>query len=226
MPSLPILSAQLPAALDAHRDALSACRRCTATLPLGARPVLSHAVAPRVMLVGQAPGPSEAGGGRPFIGRSGRTLFRWIASAGLPEEEARRALYIAAVTRCYPGPHPGGRGDRVPSPAERAACAPWLAGELAIVRPALVVPIGRLAIDRFLGGEALSAVVGEVHDVEVDGIPTRVLPLPHPSGASGWLNAPAHRALLDRALLHLGDAFRALGLVANAPMQAPAGVAA
>jgi len=221
MTHLPILT-DLPAALDAHRAALAACRQCTSRLPVGARPVLSHAVAPRVMLVGQAPGPSEATGGRPFVGRSGRTLFRWLADAGLPEEEARRALYIAAVTRCYPGPHAGGRGDRVPSPAERAACAPWLEREIAIVRPALVVPIGRLAIDRFLGPGALSALVGEVHEARVAGVPTRVLPLPHPSGASSWLNVPAHRILLDLAIERLGDELRGLGLVTGAPASAAA----
>jgi uracil-DNA glycosylase len=165
------------------------------------------------MLVGQAPGPSEAAGGRPFIGRSGRTLFRWLGAAGLPEDEARAALHIGAITRCYPGPHPGGRGDRVASPAERAACAPWLERELAMIRPALVVPIGRLAIDRFLGGAALSSLVGAVHPATVAGVATRVVPLPHPSGASGWLHGPGHRALLDAAIACLGSEFRALGLV-------------
>jgi uracil-DNA glycosylase len=209
--ALPILD--LAPALEAHRRALAACRRCAATLPPGARPVVSHAVVPRVMIVGQAPGPSEATGGRPFIGRSGRTLFRWLAEAGLPEEEARAAIHIAAVTRCYPGPHPGGRGDRVASPAERTACAPWLDRELTLLAPALVIPIGRLAIDRFLGPRPLAALVGRVHPVLVADVETRAVPLPHPSGASGWLNAPAHRALLEDAITLLADEFARVGVV-------------
>ncbi len=172
------------------------------------------------MIVGQAPGPSEAVGGRPFVGRSGRTLFRWLADAGLPEEEARAAIHIAAVTRCYPGPHPGGRGDRVASPAERAACAPWLDRELAIIRPALVLSIGRLAIDRFLGSPPLATLVGAVHEVTIAGVATRVVPLPHPSGASGWLNAPAHRALLNEAISHLADEFARVGLVSGVRREA------
>ncbi|MDF1503203.1 uracil-DNA glycosylase family protein [Roseisolibacter sp. H3M3-2] len=211
MSPLPILD--LAPALEAHRRALAACRRCAATLPAGARPVVSHAVAPRVMIVGQAPGPSEATGGRPFVGRSGRTLFRWLAEAGLGEEEARAAILIAAVTRCYPGPSPSGRGDRVATPAERGACAPWLDRELALLRPALVIPIGRLAIDRLLGPLPLAAVVGRVHPVVAGGVETRAVPLPHPSGASGWLNAPAHRALLDDAITHLADEFARVGLI-------------
>jgi uracil-DNA glycosylase len=190
----------LPLALDHHRAALAACRRCAAELPPGALPVLAEARAPRAMLVGQAPGPTEATCRRPFQGRAGRTLFRWFARAGLDEAEARAFFYIAAVTRCYPGPHPAGRGDRVPTAGERARCAPWLEAELALVRPALIVTLGRLAADRFLPPAPLSDLVGTVRDIAVAGRRTRVLPLPHPSGASGWLNAPAHRALLDQAL--------------------------
>src|ERR1043166_9583095 len=100
-----------------HRAELAACRRCD--LHADIVPILSLAVSPRVMIVGQAPGKVEAGGGRPFAGRAGRTLFRWLAGAGIDEETARRRIYIAAITRCFPGPSQSGRGDRVPSPVER-----------------------------------------------------------------------------------------------------------
>ncbi len=162
------------------------------------------------MLVGQAPGPTEAVTRRPFQGRAGKALFRWFARAGLSEAEAREFFYIAAVTRCYPGPHPGGRGDRVPTPGERARCAPWLDAELAMIRPPLVVTLGRLAVDRFLAPAPLAELVGTLRPTTVGGAPTLVLPLPHPSGASSWLNAPAHRALLDGALALLADEVRAL----------------
>ncbi len=152
------------------------------------------------MLVGQAPGKTEMAGGRPFAGRAGRTLFQWLARAGLDEAAAREWLYIAAVTRCYPGPHPGGRGDRVPSPSERARCGEWLADELRIIRPRVIVPVGRLAIDRFLGPLPLDTVVGQAHDVEHEGGRSIVIPLPHPSGASSWIHVPAHRVLLHEAL--------------------------
>ncbi len=152
------------------------------------------------MLVGQAPGQVEAAGGRPFAGRAGRTLFRWLDRAGLDEPIAREVLYIAAVTRCYPGPHPGGRGDRVPNPRERAHCADWLDGELRIIRPSVIVPVGRLAIDRFLGGRPLAELVGREHVVSHEGGTSVAIPLPHPSGASSWVNAPSNRTLLDAAL--------------------------
>ena len=152
------------------------------------------------MLVGQAPGKTEMGGGPPFAGRAGKTLFRWLERAGMDEAEAREALYISAITRCFPGAHPGGRGDRVPSPRERANCADWLDAEISIIRPAVIIPVGRLAIDRFLGPIPLRDAVGREHEVAVDGRSVVIIPLPHPSGASSWIHVPEHRALLDESL--------------------------
>ena len=210
------MSAPLPLLLDAHRSELGACRQCGHP-EQQALPVLAEARSPRAMLVGQAPGKSEATDRRPFTGRAGRTLFRWLGRAGLSEAAAREQLYIAAVTRCYPGPHPSGRGDRVPSPAERARCAPWLERELRLIRPALIIPVGRLAIERFLGGAPLARLVGGASDVEHKGGVSRVVPLPHPSGASSWTHAPGHAELLDEALARLAAEFARLGLVAAPP---------
>jgi uracil-DNA glycosylase len=195
-------------ALDQLREELAACRRCA--LAPEVRPILSPARAPRAMLVGQAPGKSEISGRTAFSGPAGRTLFRWLGRAGIEEGWFRDNVYIAAITRCYPGPHPSGRGDRVPSTVERARCGDWLARELAIVRPALIIAVGRLAIDRVVGPEPLDRVVGRALERRVDGTETTVVPLPHPSGASGWLHAPGHRELLDAAIARLGEAFARL----------------
>src|SRR5689334_24570609 len=135
-------------ALDDHRDALLRCRRCR--LHSDVTPVASLARNPRAMLVGQAPGKVESEGGVPFSGRAGRTLFGWLSRAGLDESNAREEIYIAAITRCFPGPHPSGRGDRVPTKDEQARCGDWLDAELRILRPRLLIPVGRLAIERFL----------------------------------------------------------------------------
>jgi uracil-DNA glycosylase len=206
----------LPTLLDAHRDALAACRRCAHADPR-VLPIISEARRPRAMLIGQAPGKSEVDDRRAFAGRAGRTLFRWLDRAGLDESTFRREVYIAAITRCYPGPSPSGRGDRVPSPEEQTHCAPWLDAELDLIRPALIIPVGRLAIDRFLDGEPLDRLVGRVHHARVRGRRVTLIPLPHPSGASGWVNVPPNRALLDRALAHLREAFIELGVGAPRP---------
>src|SRR5207244_9775267 len=90
-----------------------------------------------------------------------------------------------------------GAGDRRPSPAEIALCAPWLEQELALVRPRVVLLLGTLAIERLWGKGPLDAVVGRSRRA-ADG--ALLIPLPHPSGASRWLSDPEHRALLEKAL--------------------------
>jgi uracil-DNA glycosylase len=206
-----VSSRQLPTLLDAHRTALAACRRCGHD-DHRVQPIISEARRPRVMLVGQAPGKSEIEDRRAFSGRAGRTLFRWFERAGIDEPRFRRDVYIAAITRCYPGPSPSGRGDRVPSLEEQTHCAPWLDAELALIRPTLIIPVGRLAIDRFLENKPLDQLVGRAHDACVQGRRVTLIPLPHPSGASSWVNLPANRVLLDRALDLLRVTFADLGI--------------
>lgn len=152
------------------------------------------------MLIGQAPGKTEVVDRRPFAGRAGRTLFRWFADVGIDEQVARRRIYIAAITRCFPGPSPSGRGDRVPSPAQIANCSSWLEAEFQMIRPAVVIPVGRLAIERFLGTAPLADQVGRVHRLDtVPGSPIAI-PLPHPSGASSWIHGPGHMDLVRASL--------------------------
>jgi uracil-DNA glycosylase len=194
--------------LTQHCRALVDCRLCGH--PAGVKPIVSLARSPKAMLVGQAPGQVEAEGGRPFAGRAGKTLFRWLARAGLDEETARRTIYIAAVTRCYPGPHPSGRGDRVPSPAEQESCAVWLEDELRIIRPKLLIPVGKLAIGRFLPPKPLDELIGRVHEVEHVGGRSLAIPLPHPSGASSWVHQGNHPELLERALELIGSSLRGI----------------
>ena len=185
-------------ALAEHVISLGACQRCQ--LGVGIRPVISRAANPRVMLVGQAPGKVESEGGRPFSGRAGRTLFRWLDCAGLDEATARETIYIAAVTRCYPGGHPSGRGDRVPTRAEQSSCADWLDSELRIIRPSVLIPVGRLAIERFLPNLPLSELIGTRHTVQHAGGRSIVIPLPHPSGASSWIHEGDNKTLVDNAI--------------------------
>jgi uracil-DNA glycosylase len=165
------------------------------------------------MLVGQAPGKVESAGGRAFAGRAGKTLFRWLAQIGLAEEMARQRIYIAAITRCYPGPSPNGRGDRVPSPHERTNCASWLDDELRIMRPRLLIPVGRLAIERFLPRLPLESLIGQEHRIRHVGGASVAIPLPHPSGASSWIHQGDHMTLLSRALLCIRARLAELGIV-------------
>ena len=159
---------------------------------------------PRIVLVGQAPGPREVVEQRPFAWTAGRRLFSWFERLGVQEDEFRRRVFLCAVIRCFPGRAPQG-GDRVPAPAEIAACAPYLEQELQLVRPGLVLAVGRLAVARFLPEPApLAEQVGRFVPVRRSGVAFDVLPLPHPSGRSTWLSRKENQALLDRAIDDLG----------------------
>lgn len=170
------------------------CRACLeAGYPLESMPVFEGRPGQRAYMFGQAPGVLEGAERRPWRGRAGRTLRGWLE---LDEEEFYATFYCASVTRCYPGRVPGGRGDRTPTPAEQELCAFWRDWELRLLRPRLIVTVGGLAARRLLGIERLGECVG----ARLAWGDAAVVPLPHPSGASGWLNLPANRLLLERAV--------------------------
>jgi uracil-DNA glycosylase len=176
-----------------------ACRACAeAGYPLESLPVFEGRAGQRAYLLGQSPGAVEGVEGRPWRGRAGQTLRRWLA---LEEEAFYATFYCASVTRCYPGKARSGRGDRAPTVVERRLCGFWREWELRLLRPELIVTVGGLALRTMLGRPDLTACIGERFDL--GGVP--LIPLPHPSGASGWLNATANRSRLDRALALLHE---------------------
>ena len=162
----------------------------------------------RTMIVGQAPGAQTEAKRFHFAGPGGVLLGRWLVAAGFLPDHWRESCYITSLTRCFPGKAPNGKGDRRPSPAELAHCRPFLYEELRLVRPRLVLPVGTMAIEHFLGRVSLDRVVGTV--VEVDG--RQVLPLPHPSGVSRWLNDPEHQRLVEQAIQIVAGLRAELGL--------------
>lgn len=182
--------------LQAHQNRLAQCRRCPA---MQGPPVLGAPVPSPVLLLGQAPGAREIEVHRPFAWTAGKTLFRWFAGIGMPETLFRERIFMAAVCRCFPGKRPGG-GDRVPGPAEIEACGAWLAAELQLLRPRLIVPVGKLAISQLLPVARLQDVVGRRHQVQLHGQAVDVIPLPHPSGVSVWYRREPGKSLLQKAL--------------------------
>jgi uracil-DNA glycosylase len=160
------------------------CRACVeAGFPLESLPIVQPYAGQRAYMFGQAPGVVEGQERRPWRGDAGQKLRRWLQ---LGEEEFYATFYCASVTRCYPGKHPK-RGDRKPTRHEQELCAFWREWELQLVQPALIVPVGTLAIEQLLGIKDLSCIGKS--------FPCRgavAVPLPHPSGASAWTNDPAH----------------------------------
>ena len=183
--------------LDDHVARLLQCRRCPRmkSTPVSGGPVVS-----RVILVGQAPGPREPVLQRPFAWTAGRTLFRWFEeSCGMNETVVRSRIYFAAACRCFPGKTASG-GDRVPAPDEIRNCSSWMDEEIQILRPQLVIPVGKLAISQFIDCLKLEKVIGRRFRVDRAGHEFDLIPLPHPSGASPWHKVPPGNALLEKAM--------------------------
>jgi uracil-DNA glycosylase len=170
------------------------CRACAKSgFRLESRPVFEGHRDQLAYLYGQAPGVVEGGELRPWRGRAGRTLRRWLE---MDDVRFYETFYCASVTRCYPGRSPTGRGDRTPTPREQELCAFWREHELRLLEPPLIVTVGGLAARRMLGIRRLTDAIGERFEL---GSATAI-PLPHPSGASGWLNDAANRARLEQAV--------------------------
>jgi len=196
-PGRKISGADVRAALENHVAALRACTRC----PGMHRPAVSGgAVVSRVLLVGQAPGVKEPVLGRPFAWTAGKTLFRWFNDhCGVDEQTFRSTVYMAAVCRCFPGKNTHG-GDRVPAPDEIVQCASWLEDEIRILKPGLVLAVGKLAIGQFLPPQPLTEMIGQTYRVQRAGVEFDLVPLPHPSGASPWHRIEPGKSLLAVAM--------------------------
>lgn len=159
--------------------------------------IISGVMGARLMTIGQAPGITEVEAGRPFNAGSGTRLFKWLSGAGIEEDWFRSTQYMTSVTKCYPGRVKSGSGDRVPKRSEQKLCRPYLDREIEIVNPALIIPIGRLAINLFYPRRMnLTEIIGT--QKQVDG--HWVVPLPHSSGASRWHQTESNRALIRQAV--------------------------
>ena len=183
--------------LDRHVARLVQCRRCPR---MQSTPVSGGAVVSDVMLIGQAPGPREPVLQRPFAHTAGKTLFRWFEEfCGINESIVRSTIYFAAVCRCFPGKSSGGT-DRVPAPDEIRNCSSWMDDEIRILRPRLIIPVGRLAIVQFIECTKLEKVIGRKFRAHRAGHVFDLIPLPHPSGASPWHKISPGKQLLEKAM--------------------------
>jgi uracil-DNA glycosylase len=182
-------------------ESVLACRACQDAGYLAQanpiRPALLEDA--RMVLIGQAPGPVTDRKGYHFAGPAGSFLSAWLDRAGFPPNYFREHVYLTSLTRCFPGKSASGNGDRAPSRAEVELCRHFLEWEMSALNPRVVLLVGKMAIDAFLGKRPLVESVGQVFPIG-----DRVyVPLPHASGVSRWLNTAEHRALLEQALAEL-----------------------
>ena len=189
--------------LRALQDAMPSCADDAAL-------VLSGDGSERAMLVGQAPGWREIETGLPFAWDAGKRLSGWLAAAGIGIDDFRDRWYVTSIGKCYPGRAPGSSVDRPPSRTEIALWTPYLREELRLVAPRVILLVGGLAHRFAFGAHArLDELVGR--ELAWEAAPgASVLCLPHPSGASTWLNDPARVELWRRGIALLRDRWTGL----------------
>jgi uracil-DNA glycosylase family 4 len=131
------------ALMGAMAEAVAACRRCR--LCEGRQKTVFGAGNPNadLMFIGEGPGAEEDRQGLPFVGRAGELLTRIIEAIGMTRDQ----VYIANIVKCRPP------GNRDPQPDEVAACRSYLERQIALVRPRLLVALGRIAAQTLLGND-------------------------------------------------------------------------
>ncbi len=189
-------------AIAALQQRIVTCRLCQEHGYIReAHPIVSGRATDRILVIGQAPGHRSIAKDLPFSGPGGRILQKWLEQAGFPPGYLHEHTYLSSLTRCDPGRNPGGNGDRRPSPQEVALCRPFLEAELQLLRPKVVLLVGTMAIEAFFGKVRLEDIIGTFEERDE----MLLLPLPHPSGVSRWLNDPEHMELLRKALEILAE---------------------
>ncbi|AEY90941.1 DNA polymerase related protein [Streptomyces hygroscopicus subsp. jinggangensis 5008] len=196
------------AGLDVLRRAAADCRGCPLHRAATQTVFGAGNTDARVMLVGEQPGDQEDRQGRPFVGPAGKLLDRALAQAGIDPSEAyvTNAVKHFKFTRAEPGKR---RIHKAPSLREMTACGPWLAAELALVEPELIVVLGATAGKALLGSSfRVSQVRGTVLEEEIHGRPERLVPTVHPSAV---LRADDREQAYQGLVADLEVAARALG---------------
>lgn len=127
-----------------------------------------------IMFIGEGPGENEDKLARPFVGAAGKFLDELITIIGKKREE----VFIANILKCRPP------GNRDPLPEEVEACWPWLLEQIKLIKPKLIVLLGRHAMERFLPGQKISKVRSQALRREIPGIGRQVFyVMYHPAAA-------------------------------------------
>jgi DNA polymerase len=125
-----------------------------------------------VMFIGMNPGKDEVKQKKPFVGKSGQLLDELLTYAGI---ESRKTVFISNICKCYT------IGLREPTPKERNACSPFLAKEIELLKPKLLVPLGNFALEALTGSRSIMNQRGRIIDTKYDNI--SIFPSLHPSAA-------------------------------------------
>ena len=184
---------------DLYREVHS-CKQCSLSKTRRYAVPGEGPITAKIMFVGEAPGYNEDQQGKPFIGAAGQFLESLLIGIGLN----RREVYICNVVKCRPPE------NRDPLPGELAACRPYLDRQIAILKPRLIVTLGRFSMELAYKGVAISKVHGmqkKVGDITY-------LPMFHPAAA---LHQPKYRSMIEEDFARIPGIMAELLKVAAPP---------
>lgn len=188
---------------DELRSAVAACTACALCKTRKQTVFGVGSQSARWMLIGEAPGAEEDQRGEPFVGQAGRLLDNMLAATGLSRTgESVHSVYIANVLKCRPP------GNRNPEPSEVALCEPFLLRQVDLVRPRVIVVMGRFAAQSLLRTDAtIASLRGRVHQIEVGARKVPVVVTYHPAyllrnladKAKSWADLCLAREVFERS---------------------------
>jgi len=190
--------------LDEIARQVTTCRDCDLCRTRNKAVPGEGPAAPKIVFIGEAPGWNENQQGRPFVGAAGQFLQELLASIGLKRGE----VYITNVVKCQPP------GNRDPLPDEIAACAKYLDAQLALLKPRMVVTLGRYSMARWFPNARISQIHGQAR--KLDGVV--YFPMYHPAAA---LHQPSLRAIVEADMLKIPRLLAEIEQVAEAEPTAP-----
>lgn len=155
---------------------------------------------PQIMLIGEAPGANEDAKGEPFVGQAGMFLNHLLGLAGLQRDE----VYITNVIKCRPPE------NRDPRPDELEACKPWLDKQLALLKPPVIVTLGRFSMARWFPGASISKIHGQPR--KFGGV--LVVPMFHPAAA---LHQSKYKELIEADFRKLPQILKGAHPAGSAP---------
>lgn len=202
--------------LDELHKEIEQCERCPLAQGRGRAVPGEGPADARIMFIGEGPGFQEDRQGRPFVGPAGQFLNELLASIGLD----RTKVYITNVVKSRPP------NNRDPQPDEIAACAPWLEQQIAIIRPKIIVTLGRFSMARYFPGQT----IGRIHGTHKKVGDQYVFAMYHPAAAlhqdalKQTLRADIQK--LPALLKQIEDEERKAAAAATAPERPPEGVQA
>ena len=159
-----------------------------------------------IMFIGEAPGFHEDRLGRPFVGAAGHFLEELLASIGLRRED----VYIANVIKCRPPQ------NRDPLPSEIETCSPWLDRQIELIKPRVIITLGRFSMARYFPGAKISRIHGRPKKVGA----TLVIPMYHPAAA---LHQPRYRADIERDFAKIPQILAGTHKIIKEEVEAPQG---